>query len=52
MSLSLTAAHVCVFYIVYPFVGAESRSWVVDTNDHGSGSILQGLGCWPTVGLF
>lgn len=52
MSLSLTGAHVCVFYIVYPFVGAESRGWVVDTNDHGSGSILQGLGCWPTVGLF
>ena len=54
MSFSLPGAHVCVilFYTVYPFVGAEARGWVVDTAGHGSGSILQGLGSWPTVGLF
>ena len=24
---------------------------IVDTAGHEGGSILQGLGCWPTVGL-
>ena len=25
---------------------------IVDTAGHKGGSILQGLGCWPSVGLF
>ena len=54
MSLSVTGAHVCVvlFYFVYPLVGAGACGSVVDTAGHGGGSILQGLGCWSTVGLF
>ena len=54
MSFSVTGAHVCVvlFYFVYLFVGVGAHGWVVDTAGQGGGSILQGLGCWPTVGLF
>ena len=44
----------CAVFILfgYPFIGAGACGWVVDTAGHGSGSILQGLGCWPTAGLF
>ena len=54
MSFSVTGAHVCVvlFYFVYLFVGVGARGWFVDTAGLGGGSILQGLGCWPTGGLF
>ena len=54
MSFSVTGAHVCVvlFYFVHLFIGAGARGWVVDTAGHRGGSILQGLGCWLTVGLF
>ena len=54
MPLNVTAAIVSVvlFYFVYLFIGARARDWVVDTAGHGGHSILQGLGCWPTVGLF
>ena len=54
MSFSVTGTHVCVvlFYVVYPFVGAGACGWVVDTLGHEGGSMLQGLGCWPTAGLF
>ena len=54
MSFSVTGAHVCVvlFYFVYPFIGVGARAWVMDTAGHEGGFILQGLGCWPTVGLF
>ena len=45
MSFSVSGAHV-------GFVGAGACGWVVDTAGHGGGSIPQGLGCWPTVGLF
>ena len=41
-----------ILIFVYPFVGAGARSWVVDTAGHRGDSIPQGLGCWPTVGLF
>ena len=34
MSFSVTGAHVCVFYFVYPFVEAGARGWVVDTAGH------------------
>ena len=56
MSFSVTGAHVCVvlFYFVYLFIeeGGGACGWVVDTPGHRGGSILHGLGCWPTVGLF
>ena len=54
MSVSVTGAHVCVllFYLVYPFIGVRAHAWVMDTAGHEGGSILLGLGCWPTVGLF
>ena len=55
MSLSVGGAHVgfvLYFNICLSFVGAGARSWVVDTAGHRGDSILQGLGCWPTVGLF
>ena len=54
MSFSVTDAHACVvlFYFVYLSIGAGACGWVVDTVGHGGGSILQGLGCSPTVGLF
>ena len=54
MSFSLTGAHSCVvlFYLVYPFIWAGACAWVMDTAGHDGGSILQGLSCWPTVGLF
>ena len=42
----------CLIFFVYPFVGAGTCGWVVDTAGHDVGSILQGLGCWPTVGVF
>ena len=44
----------CVVLIlfVYPFAGAGAHGQVVDTPGQGSGSILQGLGCWPTAGFF
>ena len=38
--------------LVYPFIGVGARGWVVDTAGHGGGSNLQGLGSWPTIGLF
>ena len=37
---------------VNPFVGEGAHGWVVDTAGHRGGSIQQGLGCWPTIGLF
>ena len=54
MSFSVIGVLLCVvlFYFVYIVMGAGARSCVVDTAGHGSGSILQGLGCWLTVGLF
>ena len=53
MSFSVAGAQICVvFYFVYHFVEVGARGWVVDTAGHSDGSILQGLGCWPTVGLF
>ena len=54
MSFSVTGAHVFVvlFCFVYLFIGAGVRAWVMDTAGHEGGSILLGLGCWPTVGLF
>ena len=54
MSFSVTGAQVCVviFYFVYPFVGVGAPARVVDTAGHEGGSILQGLGCWPTIGPF
>ena len=54
MSFSVTGAHVCVvsFHFVYPLVVAGARGWVLDTAGHRGGSILQRLGCRPTVGLF
>ena len=54
MSFIVTGAHVCVvlFYFAYPFIGARACPWVMDTAGHEGGSILQGLSCWPTVGLF
>ena len=54
MSFSVSGAHACVvlFYLVYPFIGAGACAWVMDTAGHDGGSILQGLSCWPTVGLF
>ena len=54
MSFSVTGAHVFVvlFYFVYPFIGAGAHAWVMDTAGQEGGSILLGLGYWPTVGLF
>ena len=52
----------CGFFATSPFAPsytwrfhsawAGAHGWVMDTAGHGSGSILQGLGCWPTVQLF
>ena len=43
---------VVLFYFVYPLVEAGAQSWVVDTAGHEGGYTQQGLGCWPTIGLF
>ena len=50
----MTGAHfsVVLFCFVCPSIGVGARAWVVDTADHGGGSILQGLGCLPIVELF
>ena len=40
------------YFFAYPFIGVGACGWVVDTAGHVAGSILQGLDCWPTVGLF
>ena len=43
----------CIKLCLRPFpFPIKTRGWVVDTAGHGSGSSRQGLGCWPTVGLF
>jgi len=54
MSFSVTGAHICVITLcfVYFFIGVAACGWVVDTACHRGGSTLQGLDCWPTVGLF
>ena len=39
-------------FFAYPFIGAGACGWVVDTAGHRAGSILEGLSCWQTVGLF
>ena len=54
MSFSVTGVLVCVvlFYFAHVVIGAGARGCVVDTAGRRGGSILQGLGCWPTVGLF
>ena len=54
MSFSVTGAHICVvlFHFVYPFVWVGARGQIVDTAGNIGGSILQGLGCWPEIGLF
>ena len=53
MSFSVTGAHVCVvlFYFGYPFVGQGlvAGLWILLAS---GGSILQGLGRWPIIGLF
>ena len=50
----MTDAHVgaVLFYFVYPFVEEGAQSSIVDTAGHGGGYTQQGLGCWPTMGLF
>ena len=40
-----------ILFCLFPHWG-RVHGWVVDTAGQGGGSILQGLGCWPTVGLF
>jgi len=40
-----------IFVLFFPCIGAGARGWVVDTAGHGGGSILQGLGCSPSVEL-
>ena len=54
MSSSVTDTHTCgiILCFVNLLVGVGACGWVVDTTGHGGGSTLQGLGCWPTVGLF
>ena len=49
----MTCAHVSIvlFCFVRLYVGEGARDWVVDTADHGGGSILQGLGCSPIAEL-
>ena len=39
------------FVLFFPCIGAGARGWVVDTAGHGGGSILQGVGCSPSVEL-
>ena len=39
------------FVLFFACIGAGARGWVVDTAGHGGGSILQGLGCSPSVEL-
>ena len=53
MSFRVTDALVCVilFYFVYLVIGVGAYGWVMDTAGSRSTSILQRLGCWPTVGL-
>ena len=48
---------VALFYFVCPLVeaggsGLRAQGWVVDTAGHEGGYTQQGLGCWPTIGLF
>ena len=54
MFFSVTSADVlcCLYFIWLSVIGAGACGWVVDTAGHGSGSILQGLRCWPTTELF
>ena len=50
---SVVPMFVLSYFILFnPFIGAGTRCWVVDTAGREGGSILQGLGCWPTVELF
>ena len=46
MSFNVTGAHVCVviFYFVYPFVGAGTHGYVVDTPGHMGGQYSAGVG--------
>ena len=39
------------FVLFFPCIGAGARGWVVDTAGHRGGSILQGVGCSPSVEL-
>ena len=47
-----------MFVLSYFSLFIPSLGWrlvaglIMDTAGHKGGSILQGLGCWPTVGLF
>ena len=56
MSFSVTGVHISCYLnficLSLRWAGGGARGWVVDTASHGGGSIWQGLGCWPTAGLF